>query len=136
MRDRAFLEDPGVAVGIVEEAVSGLVQRQENGAQKEGAHSFGGRASGGVPYRHRDVRLPEFLPVIGPLDDVVVVALVLRSAAREMPRRILAATAAAVVGVKASSTAGRPSVRSRSRQRRPYAGRADSCREGGDVVAP
>jgi hypothetical protein len=33
----AFLEDPGVAVGIVEEAVSGLVQRQEYGAQKEGA---------------------------------------------------------------------------------------------------
>jgi hypothetical protein len=33
----AFLEDPGVTVGIVEEAVSRLVQRQEYGAQKEGA---------------------------------------------------------------------------------------------------
>src|SRR5215212_8384507 len=30
--------------------------------------------------------LPEFLPVIGPLDDVVVVALALRFAARRVPR--------------------------------------------------
>ncbi|MEO8693302.1 MAG: YkvA family protein [Acidimicrobiales bacterium] len=30
--------------------------------------------------------IPEFLPVIGPLDDVVVVALVLRYAARRIPR--------------------------------------------------
>jgi uncharacterized membrane protein YkvA (DUF1232 family) len=30
--------------------------------------------------------LPEFLPVIGPLDDVVVVALVLRYAARRVPK--------------------------------------------------
>ena len=29
--------------------------------------------------------IPEFLPVIGPLDDVVVVALVLRYAARRIP---------------------------------------------------
>jgi uncharacterized membrane protein YkvA (DUF1232 family) len=35
--------------------------------------------------------LPEFLPVIGPLDDVVVVALALRYAARQVPREILAA---------------------------------------------
>jgi uncharacterized membrane protein YkvA (DUF1232 family) len=33
--------------------------------------------------------LPEFLPVIGPLDDVVVVALALRYAARQVPRQIL-----------------------------------------------
>jgi uncharacterized membrane protein YkvA (DUF1232 family) len=33
--------------------------------------------------------LPEFLPVIGPLDDVVVVALVLRYAARRVPRQVL-----------------------------------------------
>jgi uncharacterized membrane protein YkvA (DUF1232 family) len=33
--------------------------------------------------------LPEFLPVIGPLDDVVVVALALRYAARQVPRRVL-----------------------------------------------
>lgn len=33
--------------------------------------------------------LPEFLPVIGPLDDVVVVALALRYAARQMPRQVL-----------------------------------------------
>ena len=33
--------------------------------------------------------LPEFLPVIGPLDDVVVVALVLRYAARRVPREVL-----------------------------------------------
>lgn len=33
--------------------------------------------------------IPEFLPVIGPLDDVVVVALALRYAARQVPRSIL-----------------------------------------------
>ncbi len=33
--------------------------------------------------------IPEFLPVIGPLDDVVVVALALRYAARRVPRQVL-----------------------------------------------
>ena len=33
--------------------------------------------------------LPEFLPVIGPLDDIVVVALALRYAARRVPRQVL-----------------------------------------------
>jgi uncharacterized membrane protein YkvA (DUF1232 family) len=33
--------------------------------------------------------IPEFLPVIGPLDDVVVVALCLRFAARRVPREVL-----------------------------------------------
>jgi Protein of unknown function (DUF1232) len=33
--------------------------------------------------------IPEFLPVIGPLDDVVVVALVLRFAARRIPAAVL-----------------------------------------------
>ena len=33
--------------------------------------------------------IPEFLPVIGPLDDIVVVALVLRYAARSVPREVL-----------------------------------------------
>jgi uncharacterized membrane protein YkvA (DUF1232 family) len=33
--------------------------------------------------------IPEFLPVIGPLDDVVVVALALRYAARQLPRDVL-----------------------------------------------
>lgn len=33
--------------------------------------------------------IPEFLPVIGPLDDVVVVALALRYAARRVPRDLL-----------------------------------------------
>ncbi|HKE98671.1 MAG TPA: DUF1232 domain-containing protein [Actinomycetes bacterium] len=33
--------------------------------------------------------LPEFLPVIGPLDDAVVVALALRYAARQVPREVL-----------------------------------------------
>ncbi len=33
--------------------------------------------------------IPEFLPVIGPLDDVVVVAIVLRYAARSVPREVL-----------------------------------------------
>ena len=35
--------------------------------------------------------LPEFLPVIGPLDDVLVVVLALRYAARQVPREVLAA---------------------------------------------
>ncbi|WP_026928566.1 DUF1232 domain-containing protein [Glycomyces tenuis] len=35
--------------------------------------------------------IPEFLPVIGPLDDVVVVALALRYAARSVPREVLLA---------------------------------------------
>jgi uncharacterized membrane protein YkvA (DUF1232 family) len=35
--------------------------------------------------------LPEFLPVIGPLDDVLVVALALRYAARRVPRDVLEA---------------------------------------------
>jgi len=33
--------------------------------------------------------IPEFLPVIGPVDDVVVVALALRYAARQVPRKLL-----------------------------------------------
>jgi len=33
--------------------------------------------------------IPDFIPVIGPLDDVVVVALALRYAARRVPREIL-----------------------------------------------
>jgi uncharacterized membrane protein YkvA (DUF1232 family) len=33
--------------------------------------------------------VPEFLPVIGPLDDLVVVALALRYAARQVPRSVL-----------------------------------------------
>ena len=33
--------------------------------------------------------IPEFLPVIGPLDDIVVVALALRYAARKVPRQVL-----------------------------------------------
>lgn len=35
--------------------------------------------------------IPEFLPVIGPLDDVVVVALALRYAGRQVPRDVLLA---------------------------------------------
>ncbi|HEU0090354.1 MAG TPA: DUF1232 domain-containing protein [Pseudonocardiaceae bacterium] len=35
--------------------------------------------------------IPEFLPVIGPLDDIVVVVLILRYAARSIPRPILLA---------------------------------------------
>jgi len=33
--------------------------------------------------------IPEFLPVIGPLDDVIVVALLLRYVARTVPRQVL-----------------------------------------------
>jgi uncharacterized membrane protein YkvA (DUF1232 family) len=46
--------------------------------------------------------IPEFLPVIGPLDDVVVVALALRYAARRVPRDVLMA-----------AWPGRPSVMER-----------------------
>ena len=35
--------------------------------------------------------IPEFLPVIGPLDDIVVIALALRYAARAVPREVLLA---------------------------------------------
>src|SRR4051794_20373552 len=35
--------------------------------------------------------LPEFLPVIGPLDDVIAVILLLRFAARSIPREVLLA---------------------------------------------
>src|ERR671919_1099376 len=35
--------------------------------------------------------IPEFLPVIGPLDDVVVVALALRYAGRKVPRDVILA---------------------------------------------
>jgi len=33
--------------------------------------------------------IPEFIPVIGPLDDIVVVALALRYAGRQVPRELL-----------------------------------------------
>ncbi|QXC60589.1 DUF1232 domain-containing protein [Aquihabitans sp. G128] len=33
--------------------------------------------------------IPEFLPVIGPLDDIVVVVLALRYAARQVPRELI-----------------------------------------------
>lgn len=33
--------------------------------------------------------IPEFLPIIGPLDDVLVVALAFRYAARQIPREVL-----------------------------------------------
>lgn len=33
--------------------------------------------------------IPEFLPIIGPLDDVLVVALALRYAARQVPREVI-----------------------------------------------
>ncbi len=35
--------------------------------------------------------IPEFIPIIGPLDDVVVVALALRDAGRQVPRHVLLA---------------------------------------------
>jgi uncharacterized membrane protein YkvA (DUF1232 family) len=35
--------------------------------------------------------IPEFIPVIGPLDDIVVVALALRYAGRQVPRAVLLA---------------------------------------------
>jgi uncharacterized membrane protein YkvA (DUF1232 family) len=35
--------------------------------------------------------IPEFIPVIGPLDDIVVVALALRFAGRRVPREVLLA---------------------------------------------
>ena len=35
--------------------------------------------------------IPEFLPVIGPLDDIIVVALALRYAAHQVPTEVLVA---------------------------------------------
>jgi len=35
--------------------------------------------------------IPEFIPVIGPLDDIVVVALALRYAGRQVPREVILA---------------------------------------------
>jgi uncharacterized membrane protein YkvA (DUF1232 family) len=35
--------------------------------------------------------IPEFIPIIGPLDDIVVVALALRYAGRQVPRHVLLA---------------------------------------------
>lgn len=35
--------------------------------------------------------IPEFIPIIGPLDDIVVVALALRYAGRQVPRDVLVA---------------------------------------------
>ncbi|HUW04458.1 MAG TPA: DUF1232 domain-containing protein [Acidimicrobiales bacterium] len=35
--------------------------------------------------------IPEFVPIIGPLDDVIVVALAFRYAARQVPRSVLTA---------------------------------------------
>ena len=52
--------------------------------------------------------IPEFLPVIGPLDDVVVVALVLRYAARRVPRAAIE-----------EAWTGEPHVLERLRCRRP-----------------
>jgi uncharacterized membrane protein YkvA (DUF1232 family) len=33
--------------------------------------------------------IPEFLPIVGPLDDVLIVALAFRYAARQVPRAVL-----------------------------------------------
>jgi uncharacterized membrane protein YkvA (DUF1232 family) len=51
----------------------------------------------GRPFERQPTRLlsptdliPEFLPVIGPLDDIIVVALLLRYAARRVPQDVLA----------------------------------------------
>jgi uncharacterized membrane protein YkvA (DUF1232 family) len=59
--------------------------------------------------------IPEFLPVIGPLDDVVVVAIALRYAARQVPREILLeawpadpATIERLLGRQPGSASGRP----------------------------
>jgi uncharacterized membrane protein YkvA (DUF1232 family) len=35
--------------------------------------------------------IPEFIPIIGPLDDIIVVALALRYAGRQVPREVLLA---------------------------------------------
>ena|SRR5262245_16665358 len=60
--------------------------------------------------------IPEFLPVIGPLDDIVVVALALRYAGRAIPRDVLLEAwpgnptlLAKVLGRSAPRGGGRPS---------------------------
>jgi uncharacterized membrane protein YkvA (DUF1232 family) len=50
--------------------------------------------------------LPEFLPVIGPLDDVVVVALALRYAARQIPCDVLIAAGRVRPGCWSACSAG------------------------------
>lgn len=61
--------------------------------------------------------IPEFLPAIGPLDDVVVIALALRYAARQVPRDVLLAPGRLARPAPATRTApgtrqtGRPTRR-------------------------
>ena len=55
------------------------------GAAAGQAGGAGGRAVGAIPRRPD----PRVLPVIGPLDDMVVVALALRYAARQVPPEVL-----------------------------------------------
>ena len=50
--------------------------------------------------------IPEFLPVIGPLDDVVIVALALRYAARRIPPAAAARSRAAVVASAPAAARG------------------------------
>lgn len=54
--------------------------------------------------------LPEFLPVIGPLDDVVAVVLLLRYAARSIPREDLVAAWPAETRLLDRLLDGRPSA--------------------------
>lgn len=42
--------------------------------------------------------IPEFLPIIGPLDDIVVVALALRYAGRQVPRAVIRGSTRMAVG--------------------------------------
>ncbi|MFG1848052.1 YkvA family protein [Micromonospora carbonacea] len=62
--------------------------------------------------------IPEFLPVIGPLDDIVVVALALRYAGRQVPRDVLLAAwpgearlIERLLGTPAASRASSPRIR-------------------------
>ena len=68
--------------------------------------------------------IPEFLPVIGPLDDVVVVALALRYALRQVPPAVVA-----------EAWPGSPRVLDRLVGRVPRA-RDDGAREPPATVAP
>ncbi len=79
--------------------------------------------------------IPEFLPVVGPLDDVVVVVLLLRYAARSVPRPVLLAAWPAephllerVLDGRLTSGRGRARARD-GRTRRP--GRRAPVRAGG-----
>ena len=81
--------------------------------------------------------IPEFLPIIGPLDDVVVVALAFRYAARQVPRSLLLeawpGNASTIERVLGPASAGKDEPPHDSADADPT---APSCRSGASVPLP